>query len=775
MSSDEFDVAVIVVTNSLVRGVLERLANPERVMQESVRISEIRRANVTAMTCHGLVQGSILDLPLYMRLARSSLVQTLYMFKHDEQVTKGDCGSLVVDRDTKEVYGHVVAGSLRRGTALMMPAKPVFDTIESQGHWKLLTLDTGDASLTEVVSHTGSNFKNDNAQTTNSTIPSSNEEWQDLVMWDGDYITGPSMDWDFMRSEPMEIISRTEDDRIAHDQGVSPIFTSGRHLIPQSMISISSSAMESLSSRGSVAWSLDSPSFGMTAPSSLGDIDELDQFEHLSIEDDVHNASPRPENPALTKGKNIDRSARREQSPRDLGWVSYSMNNNGRLQPDLQPASQGRTPRGRKKGITAAQRSHAALMRIIGACSNCKKRKEKCDPGTPCQACLDHYKGDLIHQPCRDRILSDLSDAFLSKDLDWHPRSVPLESYIALDEIKLDSTNVYYIPITIGFGRSIRFAVHGLEDQRFNVAHDHLVYEWPPSSSSEPRAHTHLVLPAVLTPGAAETLQNVLDEHLTSLVGNDFRQFPLYVSPLRVLREIYVFFRCLASDSANSRLISMALKLLVLVHIGGDITIPEPITDAALELLVRTTMGTSHSGGITPCFIRAQIGSALGLLGAQLMKEVLSSLELLLLGRDCDDWPTVLATLLVVLMTIESVQYHSAKRPYHGSTKSLTPKELYHRLESIDEEAVKVLMSFYMACFGGCHTRLHMGNDNEPAHGSTLSPGDIFISSIQGSIRRAQEGMNYVGKKLQDQTWYEKDMSFFFDRLIARLLTAKAS
>lgn len=58
-------------------------------------------------------------------------------------------------------------------------------------------------------------------------------------------------------------------------------------------------------------------------------------------------------------------------------------------------------PRGRRKALTAEQRSHAALMRVLGACLNCKTRKEKCDTETPCKPCLDHFKGDLASYPCR--------------------------------------------------------------------------------------------------------------------------------------------------------------------------------------------------------------------------------------------------------------------------------------------------------------------------------------------------------------------------------------
>jgi hypothetical protein len=86
--------------------------------------------------------------------------------------------------------------------------------------------------------------------------------------------------------------------------------------------------------------------------------------------------------------------------PSNLGWVSYY--------PNVRPSrsstiSEPVRIRGRTKGLSAEQRSHAALMRIIGACDSCMKRKEKCDPSTPCRSCVAHFKDDLVNHPCRGR------------------------------------------------------------------------------------------------------------------------------------------------------------------------------------------------------------------------------------------------------------------------------------------------------------------------------------------------------------------------------------
>lgn len=55
-----------------------------------------------------------------------------------------------------------------------------------------------------------------------------------------------------------------------------------------------------------------------------------------------------------------------------------------------------------KEGLTMEQREQTALVRMIGACGNRQKCKEKCDPGNPCRQYLEHYKDGLVIHPRRD-------------------------------------------------------------------------------------------------------------------------------------------------------------------------------------------------------------------------------------------------------------------------------------------------------------------------------------------------------------------------------------
>jgi hypothetical protein len=87
---------------------------------------------------------------------------------------------------------------------------------------------------------------------------------------------------------------------------------------------------------------------------------------------------------------------------RQLTFVNYESSPAGGGKMSVSSTSdQPRLPRGRVTALTPDQRSHAAQMRRIGACSNCKKRKEKCDPGRPCKACERHFKDGPIDPPCR--------------------------------------------------------------------------------------------------------------------------------------------------------------------------------------------------------------------------------------------------------------------------------------------------------------------------------------------------------------------------------------
>ncbi|KAF2084138.1 hypothetical protein K490DRAFT_69062 [Saccharata proteae CBS 121410] len=114
-----------------------------------------------------------------------------------------------------------------------------------------------------------------------------------------------------------------------------------------------------------------------------------------------------PTSPASVKGGAAPDSAKSN----NLGWV-HCHPSSGKLVTSgngVDAINSGRKARGRKKPLTPEQKSKAAMMRIVKACENCRRRKERCDPGTPCKSCVDHFRTDLVRHPCRGKVSEDLS------------------------------------------------------------------------------------------------------------------------------------------------------------------------------------------------------------------------------------------------------------------------------------------------------------------------------------------------------------------------------
>jgi hypothetical protein len=325
--------------------------------------------------------------------------------------------------------------------------------------------------------------------------------------------------------------------------------------------------------------------------------------------------------------------------------------------------------------------------------------------------------------------------------------------------------------LTFGFGPLLRVPVHAFQiDQLDALFHDHTIYSWPPSDATGD-LHTHAVLPAVLTPDAISSLPQTLDKHLSLLVTQHFALFPLYCSPLRILREVYVFYRALPTQSPYSRTLHQALKLLVLIHIGGDLTLPPPSSDPILTQSMRIAMpnlNTNDDGNLptpTPCFIRSQFGAAMPALAHSLLKQVLSSLEHLLLNQACHEWPHTLAILIVVLMAVESIQYHASKLPYHHALDTAAPATRDTR--NTDQQGVDALLRMYQSCFSGCHARLQPGFSGP----DTNKTEDVFVEGVKVAVQKA--GMEYLEQRAGEEKRGD-DMRWFFDRLVARLLVLKA-
>ncbi|KAF2454822.1 hypothetical protein BDY21DRAFT_373712 [Lineolata rhizophorae] len=352
---------------------------------------------------------------------------------------------------------------------------------------------------------------------------------------------------------------------------------------------------------------------------------------------------------------------------------------------------------GRSGPLSPVQREHAAAMRKLGSCDNCRMRKEKCDPGIPCKACITHYKADLTSVRCRGFSLAQLADGLVSERLAWHPKARSLESFLPAVRFGVYDKSVV-IPLNFGFGPSmmVRVRVVRVPNPQVHLVHDHLLYEWPPRPASrtfrEPRQQS--VFPAVLED--TTHLVDQLDQHIDLLVREHIHQFPLYDTGLKVFEGICTL--ALSQRQPQHRdLLVTALKLITLVHIAGDITVP--LADPTVARIIQYTKtpafpappgsvstsfaspppnpalyaATANSGAPpaheapTPCFIRGQLGGAFPALARRLQTALLDGLEALALSRACEHFPTIVAAVAAQLMAVETAQYHAAKRGYHDA------------------------------------------------------------------------------------------------------------
>ncbi|KAG4288697.1 hypothetical protein FPRO06_03519 [Fusarium proliferatum] len=102
---------------------------------------------ILTSTSRGTLTGDMSGTPLYTRLPNSSMYQEVYNVLLDSRLEAGDCGSWVIDAESGNLYGHIVAGSPGSGAAIVIPFSRVFENIEARAkHPPHLPL-TGAASL----------------------------------------------------------------------------------------------------------------------------------------------------------------------------------------------------------------------------------------------------------------------------------------------------------------------------------------------------------------------------------------------------------------------------------------------------------------------------------------------------------------------------------------------------------------------------------------------------------------------------------------------------
>ncbi len=114
-------------------------ASPE-VLVQGVARNGCSAVNVLAVTAsRGIIRGQMSGTPTYLQPAYSTNQQELWTVSLHGELEKGDCGAWVIDAKTGLVYGHLIAGSLRSGSAYIVPLWQVFDDLHQLlgGQWWL--------------------------------------------------------------------------------------------------------------------------------------------------------------------------------------------------------------------------------------------------------------------------------------------------------------------------------------------------------------------------------------------------------------------------------------------------------------------------------------------------------------------------------------------------------------------------------------------------------------------------------------------------------------
>ncbi|RYP10745.1 hypothetical protein DL765_008013 [Monosporascus sp. GIB2] len=94
-------------------------------------VGECRIQVLTAS--NGLVRGTLYEHDSLIRLPGSTTFQKVYGVDLEKRILRGDCGSVVRDRTTGDVYGHIITGSAETSFAFIIPAT----TVLSDAMWRL--------------------------------------------------------------------------------------------------------------------------------------------------------------------------------------------------------------------------------------------------------------------------------------------------------------------------------------------------------------------------------------------------------------------------------------------------------------------------------------------------------------------------------------------------------------------------------------------------------------------------------------------------------------
>lgn len=104
-----------------------------RISPEIVERINAGRFAVSVMTpSRGPMNGWLDGRPTLMRLPYGNKFVKFYPISFPDAVSEGDCGSLVINRDTKQIYGFIVAASIEGRMAYIVSAEEVLQDITAR-------------------------------------------------------------------------------------------------------------------------------------------------------------------------------------------------------------------------------------------------------------------------------------------------------------------------------------------------------------------------------------------------------------------------------------------------------------------------------------------------------------------------------------------------------------------------------------------------------------------------------------------------------------------
>lgn len=122
-------------------GAETKIVRPERIALKP------KNANIVTVTgSAGVLEGYLSGTPSFWNVPHSSILCQFWTVRLAGILSNGDCGSWVVDAETGDLYGHIVAGSPSNGVAYIVPTCQIQDYLENSVEACTFELSTGSSS-----------------------------------------------------------------------------------------------------------------------------------------------------------------------------------------------------------------------------------------------------------------------------------------------------------------------------------------------------------------------------------------------------------------------------------------------------------------------------------------------------------------------------------------------------------------------------------------------------------------------------------------------------